>query len=428
MKELFSIITMKRKQILFFILIAIAVVTIKPRVGGWNDASRMATIQSLVENQSLIIDQSVFVNTGDKVFINGHFYSDKPALPSILGAIVYLPLFHLGLKLGYRLNLAYYLITLFTVKIFWIFGVIAFYFALGFCDIEEKKRLWLTLAMGIGSLYFSWSSTFNNHSLAASQLIIGLYFLLRAQKSDSVRRNLFFSGFFFSLAGTGDIPTSVFFIGFSIFIFMNSNLRKSIIYYFLPLLITAVPALFVNYYICGSMIPVQLHHQYFEYPGSVWIGNGELSGIGANSGLVTLRYSFFSLFGPRGFLFYNPLLFIAIPYLLKEIMNRRAFRKEAIVIGIATLIIMLYYFVFTSNYGGGSYSIRWFVPLLPLLFFFIYPFFNRYSLSRHRIFMTLLFVSMTISSIGLINPWSKTALSPIPLMSNIKEIIFFILK
>lgn len=224
---------MKRK-IIIFILIAIALITNIPRVGSWNDASRMATVQSLVENQSLIIDHSVFVGTGDKVFINGHFYSDKPELPSILGAIVYLPLFHLGLKLAYGLNPAYYLITLLTVKTFWIMGIIAFFLALGFCDIKVKERLWLTLALGIGSLYFSWSSTFNNHSLAASQLIIGFYFLLRAQKSDSFRRDLFFSGLFFSLAGTGDIPTSAFYIGFIIFIFMNPILRKSIIFLFPP--------------------------------------------------------------------------------------------------------------------------------------------------------------------------------------------------
>lgn len=173
---------------------------------------------------------------------------------------------------------------------------------------------------------------------------------------------------------------------------------------------------------------MQLHHQYFEYPGSAWIGNSELSGIQANSVLETLAYGFSSLFGSKGFLLYNPLLFIAIPYLFKEIMNRRVFRKEAIVIGIATLIIIFFYFVFTSNYGGYSYSIRWFVPLLPLLFFFIYPFFNRYSLKRQRFFITLLIISIVISSIGLINPWSKSALSPIPVLSNIKEIVFLILK
>jgi len=56
------------KVIFILVIIVLALATTKFRVGGMNDASRMATVQSLVEKQSYIIDESVFVKTIDKPF------------------------------------------------------------------------------------------------------------------------------------------------------------------------------------------------------------------------------------------------------------------------------------------------------------------------------------------------------------------------
>lgn len=412
---------------LMLILIILAVVSICPRVNSWNDASRMATIQSLVEKHSFIIDESVFVNTGDKVFVNGHFYSDKLAVASVLGAIVYLPLYHLGIKLDYGWNLAYYLITLLTVKIFWILGLMAFYCALGLSDINDRHRLWLTIALSIASLYFTWSATFNNHLIAASCLIIGFYFLLKAKQSNFIRRYLFYAGSFLSLAGSVDVPTAVFYVGFSFYISTIPSLRREILFYFLPILFTACFVIFINYYISGSVIPVNLNKSYFEYQGSPWIESEfPLAGTTINKGWFLLYYSFNALLGTRGFLLYNPILFIALPFLVREIKYKRAFMREALVVGIGSLIITLYYFLFSQNYGGWSYSFRWFVPMLPLLFFFMYSFFGFLNFKLRKVFIVLFCISMIISGIGLINPWSKQSISKIPIIANVKQLVIFL--
>src|ERR1700736_3232055 len=91
-----STLSPKNRLILLLVLTALGATHCAPMT--WNDESRMATIQSLVETHSFMIDQTTFVSTGDKVFINGHFYSDKPPLPSILGAVVYFPLYSLALR------------------------------------------------------------------------------------------------------------------------------------------------------------------------------------------------------------------------------------------------------------------------------------------------------------------------------------------
>ena len=412
------------KTTVAFVIIAFLLVI--PKVRSWNDASRMATIQSLVEEQTCIIDQSTFIRTGDKVFIDEHFYSDKLILPSAMGAIFYLPLYHIGVHLEYGWNLAYFLITLLTIKTFWLLGLVAFYQALKYSNIEHKYRFWLTLALGIASLHFTWSSTFNNHSLAASQLIIGFYFLLKAKHTDFIKSNLFYAGFFISLAGAGDAPMAAYFVGFLVYILVNSKLRVNFIFFMLPLVLTALPTLAYNYSISGSVIPVQINRSYFEYPGSPWLGSNELTGMSANQGFFLLNYSFTCLLGPKGFLLYNPLLFIALPYLLRETRKGQSFRSEAIIISISSLIIVTYYFLFSNNYGGGSYSIRWFVPLLPLLFFFIHPLFDNFNFKRRRIFIALFVISSIISCIGIINPWSNQLYSDIPILTNLKTMITFI--
>jgi hypothetical protein len=94
-----------RSKIPVFLFVP-GMLSIHPRVGSWNDASRMALIQLLVERHTLIIDESTFIDTGKKVYINGHFYSDKPPVPSLLAALVYWPLNHLGLHLDYGWNVA----------------------------------------------------------------------------------------------------------------------------------------------------------------------------------------------------------------------------------------------------------------------------------------------------------------------------------
>jgi hypothetical protein len=76
----------------------------------------------------------------------------------------------------------------------------------------------------------------------------------------------------------------------------------------------------------------------------------------------------------------------------------------------------------TNNYGGWSYSIRWFVPLLPLLFFFLYPYFESYSPNRARPFRVLLCVAIVIAFVGAIDPWSHSDLSEVPFVANLKEI------
>src|SRR5512135_1075584 len=72
----------------------------KVHTHSWQEESRMATVQTLVEQGTFIIDHTEFNRTGDKVFINEHFYSDKTPLLSVAAAGAYAVLHHVfGLTL-----------------------------------------------------------------------------------------------------------------------------------------------------------------------------------------------------------------------------------------------------------------------------------------------------------------------------------------
>src|SRR5947209_4079540 len=82
----------------------IAVVSAKPYAGGWNDGSRLATVEALVDHGTWSIGDSVFVRpaaeagvyppddpaldygTLDKLLIDGRYYSDKSPVPAVFMA------------------------------------------------------------------------------------------------------------------------------------------------------------------------------------------------------------------------------------------------------------------------------------------------------------------------------------------------------
>src|SRR5262245_39412023 len=90
-----------------------ALLSARPYAGSWNDGSRLATVECLVDFHTLAIDDSIFVRvpksdathrpvylplsnpeittsgTLDKLSIDGRFYSDKSPVPALLMAGVY---------------------------------------------------------------------------------------------------------------------------------------------------------------------------------------------------------------------------------------------------------------------------------------------------------------------------------------------------
>ncbi len=408
---------------ILFLFLGLSMLVINPRINGWNEASRMALTQSLVEQHRFSIDESVFVSTGDKVFIGNHFYSDKPPLPSLLAALVYYPLYHAGFDLDFGWNLAYFLIILLTVKMFWLLSVLAFSRSLEYTPASIQHRHWFVLLFAFTSLSFTWSATFNNHSMAGSSLMIAFLFYIKGI-SRKEKYSLLWSGLFFGLAGAMDIPTSIFFIGFAVLIFLNQRNGHNSRLFLLGGLIPIGIHLGINYSIGGTLLPLQIIPEFFNYEGSTWIGSDTLSGVESNSLYFTLKYACLSLLGPRGFLWYNPILLLLIPLAIRAIRRRGFLRAEAVIILSCSIILLTYYFVFSSNFGGWSYSIRWFIPILPLLYIFIYDIEYMLHVKHGKQLLYILIGTATlIAIVGQINPWSSPEYNSVPFLANLQQLV-----
>lgn len=400
--------------------IALSVLIVHWAPGSWSDTSRMATVQALVEHGTFVIDRTDFVGMGDKVFIDGRFYSDKPPFPSMIGAVVYFPLYHLGMSLSPGGSAAYYLITLFTMKGFWLAALLCFYRTLRFTELDDRGRLFLTGALALGSLMLPWTAVFNNHGLAASFVAIGFCAFVTARHGEKPFWAILLSGLFFLLSAVSDVPTGAFYAAFGILVVTDPALRRYTAAYVLPCLVTVVPYLLINYDISGSILPVQIHREYFDYPGSYFAESGRLSGVAVNGPGALVGYAWSYLFGRNGFVLYNPLLLIAAPMLVLEIVRRRPYRREAWAVAAAAGVIFLYYVAMTTNEGGWSFSIRWFVPFLPPFFFFLYAYLATATRRRKAVFGALAAVSVFFAVVGAYRPWSNKDINAVSLLANLE--------
>lgn len=424
MYKLFSQIIIRHKMKTYAVILLFIVAGItKFHAGSWNDQSRMALVQSIVEHRTLVIDKSDFISTGDKVFINGHFYSDKPPMLSIITSIIYLPLYKAGIKLGMNYNMAYYLLNLFTMGACYFLCLFAFYNSLKFTGIKEQHIRILTATLAFGTFMLPWSTTFNNHLFSASMLFLGFYFLFIIKHKGNNRLNLFLSGLFYSLSGSTDIPASIFYVSFLVYIFTDKNLKRDFLFFIIPLIFTALPTLLINYKISGSFKPIELNISYYLYPGSPWYAEKDLfSGVNINKGVFLLTYIFNCLIGTYGLFSYNPILLIPAYLIIKEIKSKNKYWKEALCTASASFILITYYLLTTNNYSGYSYGIRWFTAIIPLLMFFTYSFFENLTTTKRRLYTILFLISIMFSIIGIIDPWSKWTIHPVPAIANILEL------
>jgi len=398
-------IVISRPNILFLVLSYALVLMIltKHHVGSANDKSRLATMESLVERGTFAIDGSTFSDTIDKIFANGHFYSCKPPVLSFLGAELYFILHHC-FHLSMTHPLTYYFLTLLLIGVPSILLLAVFYKSLAFTSLEKTDHWIATYALGLGTLIFSYSVVINNHTVAASLLYLGFYFLLKVKHLDSGKRKLIFAaGICTALAAVIDIPSGmVFLVLFYILLVVRTGSLSLL--YVLGAIGPLVLHVTLNVPITGNILPAPIHSELYYYPGSVWIGPTNAGDLHDPKHI----YAFNALIGRHGLLSYTPVLIVPLIMLVRVLCNRRhPFWLEAIVISFGCFVVTLFYIFRTANYGGVSFGFRWFIAFTPLLFFFTSFFLAEARSRRTRIpFYVLLLVSMALATIGALNPWS----------------------
>jgi hypothetical protein len=392
-----------------------------------NDASRLASIESLVHRGVWQIDESPFGHTLDRILVDGHFVSDKPPVLSFAGAAVYALLHHgLGLTLNPapclpenspihcrallapgEADWAYFILTFLLVALPGV-ALLALAYRLarrrGFSNL---LALGLVASLGLGTALFPYSTVFVNHVPAAASTGAALYLLLARPALPP--RALLAASFFLALATTLDLSAGIFLVAFGLYPLVTAPSRQAALARARWLLAGALPPLLLmvalDFWIMGNPLPPQFYAAGYEYEGSLLHGN--LSGFRGPEN--PLAYAFHLLFGDRGTFAFYP---IVIWYLLAAVVALRSpandWRRLAAVVLGATTLYFLYFTLSTDNYGGFAFSPRWMLLPVPLLGFFalLSPAPYRPPL---RLFVIAGLAALSIASTyrGALSPWSE---------------------
>jgi len=365
---------------------AFAVVTARPYAGGWNDGSRLATVESLVDRHTFQIDDSIYatpqVETGrpqpygpfrwfnpfgtfDKLYINGSFYSDKSPVPALPMAAFYQALRWAGATSAAERP------DLFARVLTWVFAGLPYVLAV-WCvgrithhlDVPRPWNVALVGTFAFGSLALPYAQHVNNHILLLAVAAAVCEAMVRT--TDLTPRRAAWLGL---LAGFGyaiDLgagPLLAFCLGG--FVLWKSPRRVASVAAFV---LAALPFIAlhhaITYSIAGTLRPANANPEFFRWPGSQFDAANLTGGWHHPSIAKAGVYALDLLFGRKGFILHSPplaLVFVTLPWLLL----RRGPERAAVVL-LATWAIgtWLLYAATSRNHSGICLSVRWFVPLL----------------------------------------------------------------
>jgi hypothetical protein len=357
------------------------------QAGSWYDGSRLATVECLVDYHTWIIDRSLFVDvppnssghtspyaqtlkdgTLDKLWINGHFYSDKSPVPALLMASEYALFKTLtGWTAGERTDWFCRVMTMGSSGLAYVLAVWCV-FRLGIpLGLALRQRLLLAGSLGLCTMAWAYSRQVNNHILllaVAMAQLVEVAWLACGKKHHTVSRFLrigFLAGLGYAIdLGAGPVMCAL--TG----LLVSFRCRR-------PLLLTCLVAAALpwvllhhdlNYAIGGTWKPANANPEYFQYPdcpfnGQTMTGRWNHSSMGSFS-----LYALGLLLGHKGFLVHNLPLLLAIPGAAMVLKRRPRELPECLLALAWAAGVWLVYAAASTNASGLCCGVRWFVPLL----------------------------------------------------------------
>ncbi len=394
---------MSRRELILVLMVSltVAMVSARPYAGGWNDGSRLALVESLVDFRTLSIDRSIFVDpartkeaevkpyppqkrglveggTLDKVLINGRFYSDKPMVPALFMAACYQVLQWItGLQARSRPDLFVYAMTLISSGLAYVAAVLSIHLLARRTLSASSMALAVTVSFALGSSALAYVRQVNSHEVllaVAAALLVCLHCLPQRLLKGPLPRGL--------MAGIGLLTGLGYCMDFVLGPLLLIAILPLIIYrcrvigrrgpgmvsvFFLSALPLIVLHHALNYHIGGTFRPVNTVAQYIFWPGSPF-DPGNATGPWLHHSIWrVLAYALELLFGNKGFLLHQPVLILAFLGGIAVMIGKRALLPE--------LPEMLFSFAWSgaawlvyawgsSNSSGICATVRWFVPLL----------------------------------------------------------------
>ncbi|MBW2617979.1 MAG: hypothetical protein JRC92_03785 [Deltaproteobacteria bacterium] len=422
MKQPLSMDRARRRQLVVLLIgLVLLLLLTRDRPGSWSDLSRLATAWAVSEHCTLQIDtpDNYFgAATGDKALINGHFYSDKPPVMGVLAGVAAWGLKAAGGGFAQASRLCVYLLTLLFVGLPFLA-----YLALLLGRLPAGgDGLQLGLIALLGSLALPYASVFNNHLPAGC--LLGLVMLRRLDRNAQPSAALA-DGLLLGLASTLDLGAILAGGPLAAWVFLfrltGSKARAAFILAGLaPLALHAA----LTIPLTGDLGHPSLHPELMLFPGAR-LAAGELTGVfgPAWSGAADwLGYLFDLTLGAKGFLTHNPLVFLGFLGLILALAGRPAQggRLLAGAIALGATALMVYYSLYSNNFGGYNYSIRWFILLIPLLLPYALTLLGGLTGVWRKAGLLLAWVSVGLVLAGWPDPWLPSHTESLDLIAGFK--------
>lgn len=355
--------------------------------GGWNQISRIDAIMSFVEfpvekranPDFLTFRINHFVpspekgyNTGDWSFYKGNYYSNKAPGPLFLGILAYAPLHCLEyLIFGFLDDILTDVINMYIVNLVqsvlpaalaaWILFHILQILGTG----KYASAFW-SLAYGLGTPVFCYSSMMWGHVPAACCFMFAIYFYLKNKNKSTV-----WCGLFCGFAVLSDYLCAALVPAFAAMLFLREYLKtegrgkekimegiKSLV----PFALGGLP-MFLLYALYHKICFGSFFTPATVFNNPMFHDKDTLGGtFGSFRPFIILKLL---ISQHRGLLFYSPVLLAFVPGFLNMIRKER--EKRILGWGLLAVIFMTLFSLSSFNgwHGGHSFSARYLIPVIP---------------------------------------------------------------
>jgi hypothetical protein len=382
------------------------------RHGGWNDASRLAMVEAIVEHGHLWVDGTYMSRfTGDVARIDGRYYSDKPPALAFAAVPVYAAERAFGITFRGDPGRAYYWTTLLTVGLSTLGGLVVLACFLRRIVPDPRWRAATVAAVGFGTLDTAYSVTFSNHTAAAMALLAGFVLLWRWGRFGGGLGSVAGSALVTGIAALTDHGAAFYLPAFLAYMLIRDRPGRRTA----ALVFACVAAVSVVGYaayaiaLSGNPLPLPLQPRLFDYPGSYFAGHAHLAGsaLPHRSPAELAGYVWLCLFGYRGLFSHTPAALFVVWGMARSACSRtRPHRVEARVVLVPTAVLVTYYLLTSSNPGGNAYGVRWFCLFIPTMYLFLADAYRMLrSRSARALFWAAYAASIPLALIGAMDPW-----------------------
>jgi hypothetical protein len=376
------------------VLVAVVVAWFGARdyAGGWNDGSHLAAAESLVDRGTFIIDDSIFVQvprdrspyppsdaglaqrgTLDRVYINGHFYSDKPPVVSLLLAALYAALrWGFGLQAAADPQRFCQWLTLGSSGLAYVVAVWCIYGIGERLGLSRPQRAALAASVAASTVALAYSRAVNQHELLLAVAAMLFLVLSRIAHVPSPTPGAWLAaGALGGLAYTLDLGAGPLLLACTFGLVCYRARRLGPVALFV---LAAMPVVVLHHGITwsigGTLAPLNSTPEFLRWPGSPFDA-GNATGLLHHSPGSFIVYAADILFGKRGFLLHNLPVLLLIPGIAAMWRRGTSERPEMVAALGWCAGTWLTYSLLSNNFSGGAVSIRWFVPLLAPAYFML---------------------------------------------------------